>query len=184
MKRTVNPVVFMDIERDDGTEVGRLICEIRADAVPKTAENFRQLCTHERGFGYRESILFRILPNFGIQGGDITEDSGMGGRSIYGRHFEDESFELKHEYGSLTMANSGPNTNNSQFLIVTNEDGANWLDEKHVVFGKIIEGKQVLKQIESYGTETGLPSARLVVVDTGEFEEKEAERILQRLKSM
>jgi cyclophilin family peptidyl-prolyl cis-trans isomerase len=169
----------MDIESDDGMEMGRLVCEIRADKVPKTAENFRQLCTHERGFGYRESVLFRILPNFGIQGGDITEDSGMGGRSVYGRYFEDESFELKHEYGSVTMANSGPNTNNSQFLIVTNENGASWLDEKHVVFGKVIEGEDVLKRIELYGTETGLPSKRIIVVDSGELEENEAERILR-----
>lgn len=119
-------------------------------------------------------MLFRILPNFGIQGGDVTSDNGLGGRSVYGRFFDDESFELPHRFGSLTMANSGPNTNNSQFLVITREDGAPWLDGKHVVFGHVLCGFDVLKRIEACGQKNGTPTDRLVVVDCGEISERDA----------
>jgi len=163
-----NPKVFFDMEIG-GNEVGRITFELRADVAPRTAENFRQLCTGEPGFGYKDSHFHRVIPDFMCQGGDFTAGNGTGGKSIYGRTFEDEDFSLKHEgKGILSMANAGPNTNGSQFFICTVDTP--WLNGNHCVFGKVIEGLDVLDKIESVGSSpTGATSAPVKIADCGEL---------------
>nr|XP_039266820.1 peptidyl-prolyl cis-trans isomerase-like [Styela clava] len=166
-KKSKNPRVFFDLRF--GTQyAGRILMELRADVTPKTVENFRCLCTHEKGYGYKGSTFHRIIPQFMCQGGDFTNHNGTGGKSIYGKKFEDENFTLKHTgAGVLSMANSGPNTNGSQFFICTEK--TDWLDDKHVVFGHVVEGLEVVKKMENLGSKDGKPKQKVVIADCGEL---------------
>merc|ERR1711939_139076 len=134
----------------NGAPLGRIVMDLRDDVVPKTAENFRALCTGEKGFGYKGSAFHRIIPGFMCQGGDFTNGDGTGGKSIYGEKFEDENFELTHTgAGVLCMAKTS------------------WLDGKHVVFGKVVEGMDVVEKMEAQGSQEGKTAKKVVIADSG-----------------
>ncbi|HLM47360.1 MAG TPA: peptidylprolyl isomerase [Myxococcaceae bacterium] len=169
-----NTKVFFDMSIG-GQPAGRIVMELFSDDVPKTAENFRALCTGEKGMGkrgkplhFKGSAFHRVIPQFMCQGGDFTAGNGTGGESIYGEKFADENFKHKHTApGFLSMANAGPNTNGSQFFLTT--VSTPWLDGKHVVFGKVVEGMDVVKKIEAVGSQSGATRQPVKIEDSGQL---------------
>jgi len=173
MAESANPKVFFDITIG-GTDAGRITMELRKDVVPKTAENFRALCTGEKKgsdgkvLTFKGSSFHRVIPGFMCQGGDFTRHNGTGGDSIYGEKFADENFKLKHTgAGILSMANAGANTNGSQFFLCTAKTA--WLDGKHVVFGAVTDGLDVVTAVEKVGSESGKTSKAVIVKDCGQL---------------
>ncbi len=182
MDAVVTHKVYFDIKIND-KEAGRVVMGLFGDDAPNTVENFRALCTGEKGKGqsgkplhYKDSIFHRVIPQFMLQGGDFTRSNGTGGESIYGEKFDDEAFGITHDVpGILSMANSGPNTNGSQFFITTVPTA--WLNGKHVVFGRILEGMEIVKGVEALGSRSGKTSAVITISDSGELKEEAKEEV-------
>eukprot|EP00826_Nyctotherus_ovalis_P057762 TRINITY_DN7905_c0_g1_i3.p1 TRINITY_DN7905_c0_g1~~TRINITY_DN7905_c0_g1_i3.p1 ORF type:complete len:172 (+),score=27.24 TRINITY_DN7905_c0_g1_i3:128-643(+) len=168
-----NPVVFLDICIENVCQ-GRLVFHLFANVVPKTVDNFKQLCTGSftqpggKTLSYRGSFIHRIIPDFLFQGGDIVSYDGRGSASIYGERFPDENFSLKHQNdGVLSMANNGPDSNGSQFFVTLSP--CPWLDGRNVVFGEVIEGLNFMKRVERFGSQTGAPTARIYIANCGQL---------------
>ncbi|CAN6836622.1 unnamed protein product [Brassica oleracea] len=183
-----NPTVFLDVSIG-GDPLERIVIELFAHVVPKTAENFRALCTGEAGLGkttgkplhFKGSSFHRVIKGFMAQGGDFSNGNGTGGESIYGGKFPDENFELDHEEGGvLSMANCGPNTNGSQFFILFKRQPH--LDGKHVVFGKVVNGMEVVKKMELVGTSDGKPTSNVKIIDCGQVSQLKAEDAAEKDK--
>eukprot|EP00252_Welwitschia_mirabilis_P026312 TRINITY_DN8589_c0_g1_i1.p1 TRINITY_DN8589_c0_g1~~TRINITY_DN8589_c0_g1_i1.p1 ORF type:complete len:214 (-),score=41.23 TRINITY_DN8589_c0_g1_i1:271-912(-) len=175
LMKEITHKVFLEVEMD-GQRAGRIVIGLYGKVVPKTVENVRALCTGERGKGvvakklhYKGTPFHRIIPGFMIQGGDVVHGDGKGSESIYGGTFADENFKLKHfSAGTVSMANSGPDSNGSQFFITTVK--TSWLDGQHVVFGKVLQGMDAVYAIEGgAGTYSGKPRKKVMIVDSGEI---------------
>lgn len=173
--------MFFNTRSIEGKKVGRIEIELFEDRVPRTAENFRMLCTGEKGVGrsgaklhYKGSKIHKIIPGYLLQGGDFIANDGSGNESVYGPRFEDENFSVSHDHkGIVSMANNGRNTNGGQFFITLNK--TQWLDGKYVAFGKVVEGMDIVDQIEAVGTSNGAPKKIVSILDCGEIQASETQ---------
>lgn len=181
---TVTDIVYLDVSIDS-EDAGRITLGLFGDVAPKTVENFKSICEGFKRPGHKKfstltyagSPFHRVIPGFMIQGGDITKGNGTGGLSVHGRTFEDETFELRHRQGVLSMANAGPNTNGSQFFLTLNR--TDWLDDHHVVFGRVLDGVETVMQISRFGTRSGKPSRTMVISQCGVLDDEDEDKLIE-----